>query len=525
MDRRACASYWRVVLVGLIVLLLGACGQAEEKASTAATPTHEPAATSTHEPTATPTHEPAVTPTHETTAAPRWEPAESKVNASAGSREEYGFLVVPEDRTQPDSKMIRLHAVVIRSRSEDPKPDPVVFLAGGPGASALAAVSHVRDILSAILRDRDLVVADQRGVGFSEPALDCPEYGEAVRETYGADVSSEEAQERMFDAMRACRDRLMAEGVNLAAYTSATSAADVHDLMQALGYERYNLYGGSYGTRLALTIMRDYPDEVRSAVLDSVEPLQVDALEMRAVVVQQAFERVFEQCASSETCNQKHLDLAGTFFSLVERLEEEPLPVDVRGTIYHVGGGEFIEMILMRMLEPSGISGLPNLIDQAADGQTSWLAPQVEMVLSLYPRILWEGMANSVMCAEEVPFNSPEDAEEINSGVHPAIVRGVEADNLPWLAEVCEMWGAAEADPVEDEPVQVDVPALILTGEFDPFVPLDFANAAAEYLPKAQSFVIPGHSHDVLSSSTCAREIMKQFLDAPEETPDTSCLE
>jgi pimeloyl-ACP methyl ester carboxylesterase len=129
--------------------------------------------------------------------------------------------------------MIRLHAVVIRSRSEDPKPDPVVFLAGGPGASALAAVSHVQGILSAILWERDLVVADQRGVGFSEPALDCPEYGEVVRETYGAGVSPEEAQARMFDALTICRDRLMGEGVNLAAYTSATSATDVHDLMQA----------------------------------------------------------------------------------------------------------------------------------------------------------------------------------------------------------------------------------------------------------------------------------------------------
>jgi pimeloyl-ACP methyl ester carboxylesterase len=134
-------------------------------------------------------------------------------------------------------------------------------------------------------------------------------------------------------------------------------------------------------------------------------------------------------------------------------------------------------------------------------------------------------MAFSVTCAEEVPFNSAEDAEEINAGVHPAIVRGLEADNLPWLVQFCEMWGAAEADPVEDEPVQVGVPALILTGEFDPVTPLDFANATAEYLPNAQSFVIPGHAHDVLSSSTCAREIMKRFLDAPEETPDTSCLE
>jgi pimeloyl-ACP methyl ester carboxylesterase len=124
-----------------------------------------------------------------------------------------------------------------------------------------------------------------------------------------------------------------------------------------------------------------------------------------------------------------------------------------------------------------------------------------------------------------VPFNSAEDAEEINAGLHPAIVRGVDADSLSWLVQFCEMWGAAEADPVEDEPVQVDVPALILTGEFDPFVPLDFADATAEYLPKAQSFVIPGYTHDVVSSSTCAQEIMKQFLDAPEETPDTSCLE
>jgi pimeloyl-ACP methyl ester carboxylesterase len=501
MDGRALVTYRGVVLVGLIVLLLGACGQAEEEVPPVATPSQEPAI------------------------APRWEPAECQVYVSAGSRVECGHLVVPEDRTQPDGGKIRLHAVVIRSGSEDPEPDPLLFLAGGPGASALAATDHVRGILSAILEERDLVVADQRGVGFSEPALDCPEYDEVVPETYGADVSSEEARERLFNAMRACRDRLTGEGVNLAAYTSATSAADVHDLMQALGYDRYNLYGGSYGTRLALTIMRDYPDEVRSAVLDSVEPLQVDALEMRAVGVQQALERVFEQCASSETCNQKHPDLAGTFFSLVDQLAKEPLPVDVRGKTYQVGADEFIEIVFMGMYEPSGISELPNLIDQAADGQTSWLAPQVGMVLSYLPRIVWEGMSFSVLCAEEVPFNSPEDAEEINAGVHPAIVRGLEADNLPWLVQLCKMWGAAEADPVENELVQVDVPALILTGEFDPVTPQDFATSTAESLPKAQSFVIPGHAHDVLSSSTCAREITRQFLDAPEETPDTSCLE
>ncbi len=524
----------RVLLAGLIVALLAACGGMPEEASPAVTPTREPAAVTTRVPAATPTREPAgvatrmpaATPTREpaVTTAPSYEPAQCQAYLSAISRAECGYLVVPEDRTQPGSGTIRLHVVVFRSRSDDPEPDPLVFLAGGPGASALAAAGYVRGILSDMLLERDLVVADQRGVGLSEPALDCPEYDQAALETYGADVSSEEAQDRLFTAVKACRDRLVGEGVNLAAYTSATSAADVHDLMQALGYDRYNLYGGSYGTRLALTIMRDYPEEVRSAVLDSVEPLQVAALDVRALYAQRALERVFAQCASSETCNQQHPDLAGSFFSVVETLEEKPLPVDVGGKTYLVGADEFIQLLIMGMVDPSGISGLPNLIDLAASGQTNWLAPQVQMVFSLRG-IIWEGLHFSVLCAEEVPFNSAEAASEINAGVHPAIVRALDADELAFLVRLCEMWGAAEADPIEAEPVRVDVPALILTGEFDPFVPLEFAQGAAEYLPRAQSFVIPGHGHDVVSSSLCARKIMKQFLDAPEQTPDTSCLE
>jgi pimeloyl-ACP methyl ester carboxylesterase len=516
MRRKALPICRRVVLAGLIVLLLGACGQAEEEASPAATPTHKP--------TASPTHEPAATPSHEPAAAPIWEPAECKGFVSRSSKTECDYLVVPEDRTQPDSGMIRLYAVVIPSVSDNPKPDPLVFLSGGPGAPAMIAVGHIQGILGDILQERDLVAFDQRGVGFSEPSLDCPEYEEVVLETYGADVSAEEARERMFNAFGACRDRLTEEGVNLSAYTSAASAADVHDLMEALGYDRYNLYGGSYGTRLALVIMRDYPDEVRSAVLDSVAPPHVDILELRAVAAYRAMELVFEQCARDEACSEKYPDLKETFFSLLDELEEEPLPVSVRGTTYRVGADEFVELVLMRMYDITGISGLPGAIYEVADGQTSSLSSQVAIVFSM-SQIVWEGMNISVTCSDEVPFNSAEDADAINADLHPAIARGLQADNLPWLVELCELWGAAEADAVEAEPVRVDVPTLILTGEFDPDTPLDFATSTAEYLPKAQSFLIPGHTHDVLSSSTCARRIMKQFLDAPEETPDTSCLD
>jgi pimeloyl-ACP methyl ester carboxylesterase len=523
MDRKASSILGRLVLVGLIALLLGACRQAEPAASLTTSPTDAPTAAPTHGPAPTPTHEPTATPSPEPPAASSWEPVDCKFFGSQNWK--CGYLVVPEDRSQPGSGMIRLYAVVIPAASDNPKPDPVVFLSGGPGAPAVVAIDYAREILGDLLQDRDLVVFDQRGVGLSEPALDCPEHAEVVRETYGADVSSEEARQRMLDAYRTCRDRLTEEGVNLSAYTSAASAADVHDLMEALGYDRYNLYGCSYGTRLGLTIMRDYPDEVRSAVLDSIGPLQEDALELRAIFVQRTLERVFEQCASSETCNERHPDLAQTFFSLVEKLEKEPLPVKVGGTTYQVGAEEFIELIFMGMYETSGIAGLPNAIKQVADGQTSWLTSQVNTVLSLWSGIIWEGMGLSVMCAEEIPFNSAMHAAEINADLHPAIVRGLEADNIPWLLQVCDMWGAAEANDIEDEPVRVDVPTLILTGEFDPVAPEDFAIATAEYLGKAQSFVIRAQTHDVLSSSTCAREIMKQFLDAPEAAPDSSCLD
>jgi pimeloyl-ACP methyl ester carboxylesterase len=242
------------------------------------------------------------------------------------------------------------------------------------------------------------------------------------------------------------------------------------------------------------------------------------------VGAERALELVFEQCAARDTCSEKYPDLRETFFALLEKLEEEPLEVGALGTSLRVGADEFVELVFMAMYDPAGISGLPNLITKVADGQTSWLAEPVGIVLSM-GGILWEGMHFSIWCAEEAPFNSAADADEVNTGVHPAIVRGLQADNLPWFAQTCEMWGAAEAGAIENEPVTVDVPALILTGEFDPATPPFLAHSTAEHLRKAQSFVVPGYTHDVLGSSTCARRIMAQFLDSPEEIPDTSCLD
>ena len=166
-----------------------------------------------------------------------------------GQNIDCGYLFVPETRDDSSSPSIQLAYAVLYAPTESPQPDPVIYLAGGPGGSAVKELDGWLD--APYLQDRDLVLLDQRGTGYSLPTLNCPEMEQAVQ-----------------DATQACRDRLVEEGVDLQAYSSVENAADVADLRVALGYDEWNLYGISYGTRLALTVMRDHPEGVRSVVLE-----------------------------------------------------------------------------------------------------------------------------------------------------------------------------------------------------------------------------------------------------------------
>ena len=205
-----------------------------------------------------------------------------------------GYLIVPEDRSDPDSQPISLHVAVFTSESEEPAPDPIVYLEGGPGGHALEIVPFIfEDRIAPFLTNRHFIVFDQRVVGYSEPNLDCPELIALTHETLDQQLSVEEQRAGGLSASLACRDRLIGEGVNLKAYTSAENAADLNALRQALGYEEWNLYGISYGTRLALTAMRDHPEGIRSVVLDSAYPLQVDLPTSLLSNADRAFSQLF----------------------------------------------------------------------------------------------------------------------------------------------------------------------------------------------------------------------------------------
>ena len=178
------------------------------------------------------------------------------------------MLVTAEDHfAGDDGAQVEIAFAILYSDTESAV-DPVIYLEGGPGGSALTSVDDWSE--SSVRENNDLILLDQRGTGYSLPSLNCVE------------VEEDESDDPLV-AEQACFDRFVDEGINLNAYNSVQSASDIADLMALLQdefeYSAFNLLGISYGTRLALTLMRDHPGSIRSVILDSVYPPNRDVYE------------------------------------------------------------------------------------------------------------------------------------------------------------------------------------------------------------------------------------------------------
>jgi pimeloyl-ACP methyl ester carboxylesterase len=415
---------------------------------------------------------------------------------------------------------------IFRSISASPAADPVVHLAGGPGSSSLDVAGYMFNRgLDTILERRDFILFDQRGTGHSLPRLDCPER-EAIGPTLlEGHLPPGESEQAIVDAFRRCRDRLAGEGVDLAAYNSAASAGDVNDLRLALGYEKLNLYGVSYGTRLALTILRDYPEAVRSAVLDSTYPLEINLYTSLAPNAERAFNVLFERCASDPGCAASYPELRTVFYELVDELNANPLPVTLStgGTSRTVllDGGLLIDVLFVGLYNRFVTASMPKMIFDILQGDYNILQERLRLYFDPSSAL---GMQMSVQCAEEIPFSLPEEAFAAAQGVEPRIAAFFPASVQPLFA-VCDEWHPAQPDPRENQPVASDLPALVLAGEYDPITPPDWGRMAAINLPNSFFFEIPANGHWVTRSSDCAVRMALAFWEDPSVAPDASCMQ
>ncbi|HJR80369.1 MAG TPA: alpha/beta fold hydrolase [Anaerolineales bacterium] len=453
---------------------------------------------------------------------PTFAPASCAFQVPSDYNPECGYLIVPENRARVDSPLIRLHVAIFRSGT--PVADPVVHLAGGPGSSSLSVAEYMfAQGLGAILNQRDFILFDQRGTGFSQPRLDCPERSSITGILLEQGLAAPGNDQIILDAFRRCRDRLVGQGIDLTAYHSAASAADLNDLRIVLGYDKLNLYAVSYGTRLALTLIRDHPEAVRSAVLDSVYPLQVNLYTALAPNAERAFNAFFNNCSADVTCSASYPDLRASFYQLVDQLNASPVSVSLyAGGAEHtvrVDGALLMDVLFVGLYNPAVTASMPKMIFDISQGNHDILRERLTLYFDTASAL---GMQMSVQCVEEIPFNAAEEAFVAAQGVSPQIAAFYPVSVQPLFA-VCKEWTSFVPDPRENLPVTSDIPALMLAGDHDPITPPDWGRMVGQNLSHSYFHEFPSHGHWVTRSSDCALSMSLAFWNDPTQDPGYFC--
>ncbi len=543
-------------LLALLVLLasllaVSACDLLPQPTATPA-PTATPVATATDTPTPTASPTTTQTPTATSTATrtatltatltPTPKPAVFEkvscpfrlpVGVSEGKDVDCGYLVVPEDRSDPQSRSIRLAVAIFRNPGKTVKADPIIYLSGGPGGSALEFIylSYNNMVKPVLAANRDVIVYDQRGVGLSKPALDCPAASQLDLELLdneynGRILTTKEQADLMLEAMLACQKDLSSMA-KLSAYNSAANAADLADLRKALGYRQVNLWGISYGTRLALTTMRDAPDGIRSVVLDSVYPPDVDIYTEGPANLARALDTLFKGCAADAACNAAYPNLRQVFFDTAAALSKDPVkltavnPLNNKSYPMVLDGDMLISLIFQMLYQTDMLAELPQIIYQAKAGAYTALASMMGLLIA-QESAMSPGMQYSVQCHEERPFTS---LAEYRAAVarYPELADYYdEASELGFA--ICDGWQAGKAPAAENEPVTSDIPTLIMSGEYDPITPPAWGARAAKTLSKSYTFVYPATGHGGSLDSECATGMMLAFFEDPSRAPDDSCI-
>lgn len=445
-----------------------------------------------------------------------------------------GYVTVPEDRTDEKTRDIRLAVVVFHATGEDPAPDPVMFLQGGPGGEAVELSARAYKILvKPFLANRDYIAFDQRGTGLSEPALGCDELTTVYTQDIHGYISPSSRNLVYTNAFRSCHGMMSVSGIDLNAYNTAASAADLKDILAVLGYDQVNLYGASYGTRLAQVVMRDYPEIVRSAILDSVVPIETRLYNEDVLRYREALQNLFDSCAADPACDAAYPDLETTFWNLVDQLDAQPVsvtaPLMTGGEITEtVNGSTLVGVTLATLKQSIFIPTVPQTIHRTERGDYSTIIA-AQSALPFAFEGIDIGLYISVMCREHILATTPDELQNAMAAHHDL----GDYSRLPFyggaedLFKICRLWGASSPYLGENDPLSSDIPTLVIAGKFDPTTPPVFGRQVAERLSRSLYVEFPnqGHVPTASDSSGCAMKIATDFLNEPDYGPDLSCVE
>jgi pimeloyl-ACP methyl ester carboxylesterase len=425
-----------------------------------------------------------------------------------------GWLEVPENRSKADGRSIRLFAAVLPANTLSPKPDPLLILAGGPGQSATSLATFASRLVE-VRRTRDVVLVDQRGTGRSSP-LECA--------AFKPDDDTQDALETdPVPKARACAAELAAKGVDAAQYTTAAWVADLEAMRAGLGYERWNLWGGSYGSRAALEYLRRHPDRVRALVLDGVAPPDFRISLGVWASREQALDALIDACAASESCRAGHPAIRDTLVRIRDDLGPRGREFQVvnprTGTIetVTVNFDAVLAGIHPLTYAPELAAALPEMLDRAVRGDWAPLFAAAQTMMSGLAEQMNVALHYSVTCAEDTPRITEADRKRLDTIRSRSLATKVVA--------VCDVWPRGSQPPDAIEPVRSDVPALLLSGGLDPVTPPRYGEQVAKTLTNSRHVVAAGYGH-IVSPHACGPRLVAAFVERAgfDKLPE-SCIE
>jgi pimeloyl-ACP methyl ester carboxylesterase len=425
-----------------------------------------------------------------------------------------GVFTVPEDPAHPAGATIGLSVAVVPALNRRTTAAPLFLLAGGPGQAATDLYASYSGAFSRVNRNHDIVLVDQRGTGRSAP-LRCP-YPDDWR-------GSPDEMLQLRQATLACLGRF---GDRVRFYTTGMAVADLDKVRSALGYGRIDLYGSSYGTRVAELYMRRYPHSTQAVILDGVTyPEQAIGPDTPSDG-ERALDLILTRCEGAPDCASAYPALRQDLEGLRRRFGpgKEALTVNdpSSGQLLQVefNRGMFNAALRFLSYNATEASLLPTLLHQGAAGNLLPLATQTIMMARQIGDQVAIGMQNSVICSEDQPLFA---ALNIDRRRIAQTYQG--GDQLDALAEICALWPRGPVDADLHDPLKSDIPTLLLSGDADPVTPPDDAVRAARGLTHHLNLVLPGEGHGQLATG-CVPKLMADFLDsAAPERLDASCLD
>ena len=430
-----------------------------------------------------------------------------------------GKYEVFENRATKTGRKISLSVMLLPATGPNRQPDPFLYIPGGPGSSATEDASYIAEAFARIRQQRDLLFIDQRGTGGSNP-LDCDLFDPEDLQSYLGYFFP-------LESVRKCRKALEAKA-DLKLYTTSIAMDDFDEVRAALGYQQWNLFGASYGTRAALVYLKRHPESVRTVTLHGVAPTDQFMPSDFAQQAERALQGVISECVADEPCNKAYPNLRADTRAVFEQLKKGPVEVTVRVPPQNTAqtkiklSRDLAAEAIRYMLYNSGVAPqIPWFINQAAQGN---FTPLAEAALRYRRGIVAtgsNGMYLSVTCAEDLPWIKPGAAELLARDTFLGDYR------LRQQREACALWPRATLESGYAEPTQSSVPVLILTGQWDPVTPPANGDRVAKSLSNSLHLVVPqgGHGFGGLEGLDCLEKLNTEFVEKGSvEGLDTSCL-